>query len=91
MDKYGYQIIRQGRRDDGRTWADYTYTYGGKERKVHIKLRAGVNLESRIRKAVKDDVDSHERREAITPEENEELDRRAANYRRRHPGHRDFL
>ena len=91
MDKYDYQIIRQGRRDDGRTWADYTYTRGGKQRKAHIRVMVGASLEKAIMETVKDKVDAHERREAMTPEENEELDRRARDFIRRHPGHRDFL
>ena len=90
MDKYDYQIIRQGRRDDGRTWADYICTIGGKPVEINTRVRAGLDLESEIRKTVKREVDDHERREAMTPEEREDIARRVAEYRRRRPDDRDF-
>ena len=90
MNKYDYTIIKQGQKEDGRTWADYTYTVGGKPVEANIRLMAGADLENAIRESVKDDVDRHERREAMTPEEREDIARRVAEYRQRRPDDRDF-
>ena len=85
MDKYGYTIVKQGKHKDGGTWTDYIYTRGGKQREVHIDVMVGLDLNLGIEESVREDVDAHERRETMTKEERDELQRLTDSFRERHP------
>ena len=84
MDKYDYTITRRGQDEDGGTWADFTCTIGGEKVDGHFEVMPGADLEGRIRKAVKEQVDSHERWEAMTQEERDEIQRIADNFNARY-------